>query len=306
MKKITIIVPCYNEEDVLDSFYEEIQKWFNTNYEMNILFVNDGSKDRTLEIIKGYAKENDKVKYISFSRNFGKEAAMQAGLEKCKDKDAVIIMDADLQHPPHLIPKMIENWENGYNIVYTKFSTRKGESLLKRFFTKCFYGVFNHYGDVKMEQGVKDYQLLDNKVIKAFLSLPDNNRFMKGIFSWVGFSKVCIPFDFVERTKGKSKWSFRKLFKYGWNGVNQFSNILMVFVKLAMFLVFALAVTETILYFTHCIDGYDFKYYLLHLKIDLYAYVLFFLMRMLFYLTYSNRRQIFNRPIYLIEEETND
>ena len=125
MKKITIIVPCYNEEDVLDSFYEEIQKWFNPNYDMNLLFVNDGSKDKTLEIIKKFAKDNDKVKYISFSRNFGKEAAMQAGLAKCKDKDAVIIMDADLQHPPHLIPKMIENWENGYNIVYTKFSSRK-------------------------------------------------------------------------------------------------------------------------------------------------------------------------------------
>ena len=201
---------------------------------------------------------------------------------------------------------MIKNWEEGYNIVYTKFSTRKGESLLKRLFTKCFYGVFNHYAEIQMEQGVKDYQLLDNKVIKAFLALPDNNRFMKGIFSWVGFSKICIPFEFIEREKGKSKWNFKKLFKYGWNGVNQFSNILMIFVKLAMFIVFAFAVTETVLYFTHCIDGYDLKYYLLHLKIDVFAYMLFFLMRMLFYLTYSNRRQLFNRPIYLIEEETND
>ena len=306
MKKITIIVPCYNEEAVLDSFYEEIKKWFNKDYEMNLLFVNDGRKDKTLEMIKGYAKENKLVKYISFSRNFGKEAAMQAGLEKCKDKDAVIIMDADLQHPPHLIPEMIKNWEEGYNIVYTKFSSRKGESLLKRFFTKCFYGVFNHYSDIEMEQGVKDYQLLDNKVIKAFLALPDNNRFMKGIFAWVGYSKICIPFDYVEREKGKSKWSFKKLFRYGWNGVNQFSNILMIFVKLAMFIVFAFAVTETVLYFTHCIEDYDLKYYLLHLKIDLFAFILFFLLRMLFYLTYSNRRQLFNRPIYLIEEETND
>ena len=306
MKKITIIVPCYNEEAVLDSFYKEIKNWYNPNYEMNLLFVNDGSKDKTLDIIKGFAKGDNTVKYISFSRNFGKEAAMQAGLEKCKDKDAVIIMDADLQHPPHLIPEMIKNWENGYNIVYTKFSSRKGESLLKRFFTRCFYGIFNHYSDVQMERGVKDYQLLDNKVIKAFLALPDNNRFMKGIFSWVGYSKICIPFEFVERKEGKSKWSFRKLFKYGWNGINQFSNILMFFVKLAMFLVFALAVTETVLYFTHCIDGYDLKYYLIHLKLDVFFYILLFLLRMLFYLTYQNRRQIFNRPIYLIEEETND
>lgn len=306
MKKITIIVPCYNEEAVLDSFYKEIKNWYNPNYEMNLLFVNDGSKDKTLDIIKGFAKEDNTVKYISFSRNFGKEAAMQAGLEKCKDKEAVIIMDADLQHPPHLIPEMIKNWENGYNIVYTKFSSRKGESLLKRIFTRCFYGIFNHYSDVQMERGVKDYQLLDNKVIKAFLALPDNNRFMKGIFSWVGYSKICIPFEFVERKEGKSKWSFRKLFKYGWNGINQFSNILMFFVKLAMFLVFALAVTETVLYFTHCIDGYDLKYYLIHLKLDVFFYILLFLLRMLFYLTYQNRRQIFNRPIYLIEEETND
>ena len=210
MKKITIIVPCYNEEAVLDSFYKEIKNWYNPNYEMNLLFVNDGSKDKTLDIIKGFAKEDNTVKYISFSRNFGKEAAMQAGLEKSKDKDAVIIMDADLQHPPHLIPEMIKNWENGYNIVYTKFASRKGESLLKRFFTKCFYGIFNHYSDVQMERGVKDYQLLDNKVIKAFLALPDNNRFMKGIFSWVGFSKICIPFEFIEREKGKSKWRTRR------------------------------------------------------------------------------------------------
>ena len=306
MKKITIIVPCYNEEAVLDSFYKEIKKWFNPNYEMNLLFVNDGSKDKTLEIIKNFAKDDNTVKYISFSRNFGKEAAMQAGLEKSKDKDAVIIMDADLQHPPHIIPEMIKNWEEGYNIVYTKFSSRKGESLLKRFFTRCFYGIFNHYSDIEMERGVKDYQLLDNKVIKAFLALPDNNRFMKGIFSWVGFSKICIPFEYVERKEGKTKWSFRKLFKYGWNGVNQFSNILMFFVKLAMFIVFATCLTETILYFTHVIDGYDLKYYLFHLKIDVFMFILLFLIRMLFYLTYQNRRQLFNRPIYLIEEETND
>ena len=306
MKKITIIVPCYNEEDVLDSFYKEIKKWFNPNYEMNLLFINDGSKDKTLEIIKGFAKEDNTVKYISFSRNFGKEAAMQAGLEKAKDKDAVIIMDADLQHPPHLIPEMIKNWEEGYNIIYTKFSSRKGESLLKRFFTRCFYGVFNHYSDIEMERGVKDYQLLDNKVIKAFLALPDNNRFMKGIFSWVGFSKKCIPFEYVKRKEGKTKWSFKKLFKYGWNGINQFSNILMLFVKIAMFLVFATCLTETILYFTHVFESYDLKYYLLHLKIDVFMFILLFLIRMLFYLTYQNRRQLFNRPIYLIEEETND
>lgn len=306
MKKITIIVPCYNEEAVLDSFYKEIKKWFDPNYEMNLLFVNDGSRDKTLEIIKKFAKEDNTVKYISFSRNFGKEAAMQAGLEKSKDKDAVIIMDADLQHPPHLIPEMIKNWEEGYNIVYTKFSSRKGESLLKRFFTRCFYGVFNHYSDIEMERGVKDYQLLDNKVIKAFLALPDNNRFMKGIFSWVGFSKICIPFEFIQRKEGKTKWSFRKLFKYGWNGINQFSNILMFFVKLAMLLVFATCLTETILYFTHVIESYDLKYYLLHLKIDVFMFVLLFLIKELFYLTYQNRRQLFNRPIYLIEEETND
>ena len=306
MKKITIIVPCYNEEAVLDSFYKEIKKWFNPNYEMNLLFVNDGSRDKTLEIIKKFAKEDNTVKYISFSRNFGKEAAMQAGLEKSKDKDAVIIMDADLQHPPHLIPEMIKNWEDGYNIIYTKFSSRKGESLLKRFFTRCFYGIFNHYSDIEMERGVKDYQLLDNKVIKAFLALPDNNRFMKGIFSWVGFSKICIPFEFIPRKEGKTKWSFRKLFKYGWNGINQFSNILMFFVKLAMLLVFATCLTETILYFTHVIESYDLKYYLLHLKIDVFMFILLFLIKELFYLTYQNRRQLFNRPIYLIEEESND
>ena len=306
MKKITIIVPCYNEEAVLDSFYKEIKKWFDPNYEMNLLFVNDGSRDKTLEIIKKFAKEDNAVKYISFSRNFGKEAAMQAGLEKSKDKDAVIIMDADLQHPPHLIPEMIKNWEDGYNIIYTKFSSRKGESLLKRFFTRCFYGVFNHYSDIEMERGVKDYQLLDNKVIKAFLALPDNNRFMKGIFSWVGFSKICIPFEFIPRKEGKTKWSFRKLFKYGWNGINQFSNILMFFVKLAMLLVFATCLTETILYFTHVIESYDLKYYLLHLKIDVFMFILLFLIKELFYLTYQNRRQLFNRPIYLIEEESND
>lgn len=307
MKKISIIVPCYNEEDVLDTFYEEIVKWFDPNYEMNLVFINDGSKDKTLEMIKKYAQNDNRVKYVSFSRNFGKEAAMQAGLAKCQNSDAVILMDADLQHPPKLIPEMIKNWENGYNIVYTKFATRKGESLLKRFCVKCFYGVFNKYADIHMEEGVKDYQLLDQKVVKAFLSLPDNNRFMKGIFSWVGFSKLCIPFDYIEREQGKSKWNFRKLLKYGWNGVNQFSNILMIFPKILMVLTFLIAVMETVFYFIpNFMTGFTLELYLIHLKMDIIAYFIFFMFRILFYLEYTTRRQVFNRPIYLVEEETND
>lgn len=306
MKKISIIVPCYNEEDSLMNFYNEIPKWFDNNYEMDLVFVNDGSKDNTLNILRELSKKDMRVKYISFSRNFGKESAMHAGLKKCQNCDAIIMMDADLQHPPHLIPQMIKHWEEGYNIVYTKFSSRKGESLLKRFFVKCFYGLFNRYSEIEMEKGVKDFQLLDQKVVRAYLSLPDNNRFMKGIFSWVGYSKICIPFDFIEREKGQTKWSFRKLTKYGWNGVNQFSNILMIFPLLAMVLTVLFAIAGTVIYFTGVADAFTLSFYLTQLKYDLYAFVLFFLIYMLFYLVYNTRRQVLNRPIYLIEEETND
>lgn len=306
VKKISIIVPCYNEEESLNAFYDEIQNWLDPKYDMDFVFVNDGSKDKTLSILRKLAQEDKRVKYVSFSRNFGKESAMHAGLKKAQNSDAIIMMDADLQHPPHLIPEMIKYWEDGYNIVYTKFSSRKGEPLLKRFFVKCFYDMFNRYSEVKMEQGVKDFQLLDNKVVKAYLALPDNNRFMKGIFSWVGYSKICIPFDFIERQAGQTKWSFKKLFKYGWNGVNQFSNILMIFPVIAMILTVLFAIAGTVIYFTKVSEIYTLSFYLTQLKFDLYAFIAFFLMYMLFYLVYNTRRQVLNRPIYLIEEETND
>ena len=304
MKKITIIVPCYNEEASLNLFYDEIVKWINyEQYQMDLMFVNDGSRDKTLEILRELSKKDERVHYISLSRNFGKESAMHAGLERCKDCDAIIMMDADLQHPPHLIPQMIKYWEEGYNLIYTTFKTRKGEPLLKRFFARCFYKLFDMTSDIHLDNGAKDYQLLDKKVVNAFMQLPDNNRFMKGIFSWVGYKKICIPFEYVDRQAGKTTWNFKKLFKYGWNGVNQFSNILSILPSIMMFLIFGVFVTETVFFF---MDKITLFTYLTQAKIDVFAFMIMFIFKAMFYLMYNMRRQIMNRPIYLVEETEQD
>jgi len=304
MKKITIIIPSYNEEQNVKPFYEEVQKYLtNPNVEFSLLYVNDGSKDRTLDEIKSLAKADPKVKYVSFSRNFGKEAAMHAGLTESSKSDAVIIIDCDLQQPPALIPEMVEYYEQGYKIVYTKGKTRKGEPKLRTFFANWFYRIYNSYADMPLDNGAKDFQLLDKVVVDAFLKLKDKNRFVKGIFSWVGYSRKCLEYDFIPRMNGKSSWSFKSLLKYAFNGMNQFSTILMVVPLIVIFSSIVVLFADVLLIIFQVFSISDFV-------LGLFSFLGLFLLGIVsysgFYLLYQMRRQVLDRPIYLIEEMSED
>ncbi len=223
-KVIDLIVPCFNEADVLETFYKETEKIFKTidNYTFNYLFVDDGSRDNTLNIIKNLATNNKCIKYISFSKNFGKEAAMYAGM-KNSNGDLIVIIDADLQHPPSLIPNMIEEIENGYDCCAAKRITRTGESYVRSFFSKLFYKISNKITSVKIEYGAVDFRIMTRQMVDAVLKLSEVQRFSKGIFSWVGFNTKWISYENIERQLGKTKWSFWGLFLYALDGITAFS-----------------------------------------------------------------------------------
>lgn len=225
MEKISVIVPCFNEEDSLPFFYEEINKVSNEMNEVSFefLFVDDGSKDRSLSILKEYAFKDERVKYISFSRNFGKEAAIYAGL-KNSCGDYVVIMDADLQDPPALLPEMYQVVsEEGYDSAATRRVSRKGEPPVRSFFARLFYKIMNRISDADIMDGARDYRLMNRKMVDAILSMCEYNRFSKGIFGWIGFDTKWIEYENVERVAGETKWSFWKLFKYSIEGITAFS-----------------------------------------------------------------------------------
>lgn len=224
MKTVSIVVPCYNEEEVLHAFYTETQKVLDTisGYEFRYIFVDDGSRDKTLSILRELSQAHANVDFLSFSRNFGKEAGMYAGL-KHADGDYVIVMDADLQHPPALIPTMIEGIEAGHDCVAAMRTSRTGESKIRSAFSRTFYRLSNRLTDVNLVQGAVDYRIMSRQMVDAVLSLCEVQRFSKGIFSWVGFDTKWIPYENVERTMGKTKWSFWGLFKYAIDGITAFS-----------------------------------------------------------------------------------
>ena len=225
MEKISVIVPCFNEEDSLPFFYEEINKVSNEMNEVSFefLFVDDGSKDRSLSILKEYAFKDERVKYISFSRNFGKEAAIYAGL-KNSCGDYVVIMDADLQDPPTLLSEMYQVVsEEGYDSAATRRVSRKGEPPVRSFFARLFYKIMNRISDADIMDGARDYRLMNRKMVDAILSMCEYNRFSKGIFGWIGFDTKWIEYENVERVAGETKWSFWKLFKYSIEGITAFS-----------------------------------------------------------------------------------
>ncbi len=229
MKKelLTVIVPCYNEQESLFYFYEEIVKIAEQMKSLNFefLFVNDGSKDQTLSIIKELSHKDKRVRYVSFSRNFGKEAAMYAGLEHSKG-DYVTLMDADLQDPPALLIEMYSAIKNdGYDVVGTRRVTRKGEPPIRSFFARCFYKLINRMSKVEMVDGARDYRLMTRQVVDAILSLKEYNRYSKGLFSFVGFDTKWIEYENVKRVAGETKWSFWKLFIYALNGITAFSTV---------------------------------------------------------------------------------
>ena len=226
MDKISIVVSCYNEEESLPLFYQEMEKVREQDFkdiEMEYIFVDDGSKDNTLQEMKQLEEQDSKIKYISFSRNFGKESAMFAGLE-ASTGDYVTLMDADLQDPPALLRKMYDIIKNeGYDSVGTRRVTRKGEPAIRSFFARIFYKLINKMSDVEMVDGARDYRLMTRQMVDAIVSMKEYNRYSKGIFSFVGFKTKWLEYENIQRVAGKTKWSFWKLFKYAIEGITAFS-----------------------------------------------------------------------------------
>lgn len=225
MKKITVIVPCFNEQDALPIYYKEMCRVMHKmpEVEIEMLFVDDGSTDRTLSVMKDLNSLDEKCKYLSFSRNFGKEAAIYAGLKNATG-DYVAIMDVDLQDPPELLPQMYQILEEGeYDNVATKRSTRKGEPVIRSFLSETFYKCINKISKTEIVSGARDYRLMNHRMVDAVLEMSEYNRFSKGIFEWVGFRTKWLEFENVERSAGETKWSMRKLFTYSLEGIMGFS-----------------------------------------------------------------------------------
>lgn len=246
MEKISIVVPCYNEEKNINNFYEEMIKTLEKvkeNYSYEIIFVNDGSNDQTEIEVKKVRKTDKNVILISFSRNFGKEAAIYAGLNNATG-DLVALIDADLQHPPVTILEMIKGINEGYDVVATKRKNRKGEPVIKSVFSKLFYKMMRMF--IPIEKNVQDFRLMKKEVVDAILSLKEYNRFSKGIFTWVGFNIKYIEIENIERKAGKTKWSFKKLFSYAIEGITSFTTAPLKVSTLMGFCISIIAIISTI------------------------------------------------------------
>lgn len=224
MKKITIIIPAYNEEESLPHLYERLEKLMNTmeNYQFEILFVNDGSKDNTINLIKEYREKDNRISYVDFSRNFGKEIAMIAGLDYATG-DCVIFMDADLQDPPELIPELVKYWEEGYDDVYAKRSSRKGETWLKKFTSKMYYRVLQSLTSVPIQKDTGDFRLLDRRCVNALKKMRESQRNSKSMFSWIGYKKKEVLYDRDPRIAGQTKWNYKKLVDLAIDGITSFT-----------------------------------------------------------------------------------
>ena len=250
MKKlISLIIPCYNEEEGLAILYPElvrVSSQMEAGYDFEFLFIDDGSRDRTLEAILSLAKQDERVKYISFSRNFGKEAAMYAGFCNAKG-DYVTVMDSDMQDPPSLLPRMAEILEQGeYDSVATRRVTRKGEPPIRSFCARMFYKIINKISDADVVDGARDFRLMTRPMVDTIVSMTEYNRFSKGIFGWIGFQTYWLPYENVERAAGETKWSFWKLFKYSLDGIINFSQTPLVISAWAGFFFVLLSVLATV------------------------------------------------------------
>ena len=252
MSLLTVVVPCYNEEEAIPFFYEEMLKTievFNKDFpsvEFEMLFIDDGSKDKTLKVLREYNEKDKRVRYVSFSRNFGKEAGIYAGLDNAKG-DYVVIMDADLQDPPSLLPEMFKAvTEEGFDSAATRRVTRKGEPVIRSFFARMFYKLMARISKTEIVDGARDYRIMTRQMVDAILSMGEYNRFTKGIYGWGGFETKWFEYENVERVAGETKWSFWKLFMYSIEGVIGFSTAPLVissfFGILCMLLAFVMIV----------------------------------------------------------------
>jgi len=304
MKKVSVIVPCYNEEESIPLFYKELKKVFEGRKEqLEIIYVNDGSRDNSLEEMKKLAKQDNCVKYIGFSRNFGKEAAMYAGLSKATG-DYITIMDVDLQDPPTLLPEMIKLIEEeDYDIVGTRRVTRKGEPPIRSFFARMFYKLINKMSNVEMVDGARDYRLMKRIVVDNILRLEEYNRYSKGLFSFVGFKTKWLEYENVERVAGETKWSFWKLFKYAIEGIVAFTTVplALAFVFGILFLIGALVMFILAL----CSDYYGTIYHIIWVMLFSTGILLMFLGVIGEYLakTYLETKK---RPVYVVRDTNID
>lgn len=224
MKKISIIVPAYNEEESLPFLYERLTKLIDSmkDYEFEVLLINDGSKDKTLELIKEIRNYDQRFCYVNLSRNFGKEVAMMAGLDYAKG-DAVIFIDADLQDPPELIPELIKYWEEGYDDVYARRKSREGETFFKKFTSKLYYRILQKLSKVEIQKDTGDFRLLDRRCVNALRKLRESQRCSKSMFSWIGYKKKEVLFDRDARIAGKTKWNYKKLVDLAIDGITSFT-----------------------------------------------------------------------------------
>ena len=305
MKKITIIIPAYNEEESMPYLYERLNKLMEdmTQYEFEILFVNDGSKDKTLEKIKEFREKDERYCYVNFSRNFGKEVAMIAGLDYATG-DAVIFMDADLQDPPELIPELVKYWEEGYDDVYARRRTRAGETFLKKFTSKMYYKVLQKMTKVEIQRDTGDFRLLDRRCVNALKKLRETQRNTKSMFSWIGYKKKEVLYDRDARVAGKTKWNYIKLLDLAIDGITSFTTSPL---RLAMWVAiptFLLLFTYAIYVIAKCIVTHTF----VQAFQAIILLILFFsgIQILLFGIMGEYLGRVFNetknRPLYFVDE----
>ena len=308
MSLLSVIVPCYNEQENIPYFYtefmrnEEILKTREMDFEL--IYVNDGSKDRTVEEIKKLHETDERVKLISFSRNFGKEAAMYAGLERSKG-DYVVIMDADLQDPPSLLPEMFAGLDEGYDCVATRRVSRKGEPAIRSLFARMFYRLMKHISKTEIMDGARDYRLMTKQVAEAIVSMGEYNRFTKGIFGWVGFETKWLEYENVERAKGETKWSFWKLLIYSIDGITAFSTVPLSIAAFmgVLFCLFAALLIVFIVIRTSIFGDPVSGWPSLVCIISLISGVQLFCIGIVGQYLAKTYMEVKNRPIYLIKEE---
>ncbi len=308
MSLLSVIVPCYNEEDSVALFYEELVK--NDNFfqrkgiELEILYIDDGSRDGTVAEVKKLRERDGRVHLVSFSRNFGKEAAMYAGLEKAKG-DYVVMMDVDLQDPPSLLPEMFAGLEEGYDSVATRRVNRKGEPPIRSFFARRFYRLMKKISKTEMMDGARDYRLMTRQMVDAILSMQEYNRFTKGIFGWVGFRTKWLEYENVERARGETKWNFWKLLMYSFDGIVAFStapllisSLMGVFFCVVAFVMIIFTIVRKVI-FGDPVSGWPSLVCIILLT----SGIQFFCTGILGQYMAKTYMEVKRRPIYLVREE---
>lgn len=308
VKLLSVVVPCYNEEENVPYFYEELLKQEKIlkehQVEIEIIYIDDGSKDHTVAEVKRLHEKDERVHLVSFSRNFGKEAGIYAGLQKAKG-DYVVLMDADLQDPPSLLPEMLDYIEQGYDSVATRRVSRKGEPPIRSFFARMFYRLMGRISKTEIVDGARDYRLMTRQVVDAILSMGEYNRFTKGIFGWVGYETKWLEYQNVERVKGETKWSFWKLLVYSFDGIMAFSTLPLAIASIfgMLFCLFAFLLIIFIIIRTMVFGDPVSGWPSLVCIISLVSGVQLFCLGIVGQYMSKMYMEVKNRPIYLVKEE---